>query len=131
MPQQRAAPSTNDAFSAHYAEGLREHCIRLQHCSECGRIRFPAGPSCPQCWSERFEWKSHNGQGEVVSFVWYMKSQHPRFTDVPYNVAMVRIDDGPVLVTNIVGVGIDELEVGRRVQATFEDEDTFSVVLFR
>ena len=130
MPQQRAAPSTSDLWSRHYAEGLRAHSILLQHGTDCGRVRFPAGPSCPGCWSERFEWKPHTGCGTVLSFVWYMKPQHPRFTEVPYNVAMVRVDDGPVLVSNIVAVGIDDLKVGRRVTATFADEDGFSVLLF-
>ncbi len=60
-----------------------------------------------------------------------MKPQHPRFTEVPYNVAMVRLDDGPVLVSNIVGVGLDDLKVGRRVTATFADEVGFSVLLFQ
>ena len=131
MPQQRAAAPTSDLWSRHYAEGLRAHSILLQHCTDCGRVRFPAGPSCPGCWSERFEWKPHTGRGTVLSFVWYMKPQHPRFTEVPYNVAMVRLDDGPVLVSNIVGLGIDDLKVGRRVTATFADEDGFSVLLFQ
>ena len=131
MPQQRAAPPTGDIWSRHYAEGLRAHSILLQHCADCGRVRFPAGPSCPGCWSERFDWKPHTGRGTVLSFVWYMKTQHPRFTEVPYNVAMVRLDDGPVLVSNIVGSSIDDMTVGRGVVATFADEDGFSVLLFQ
>lgn len=131
MPQYRAAPPTGDLWSRHYADGLRAHSVLLQHCTDCGRVRFPAGPSCPSCWSERFEWKPHTGCGTVLSFVWYMKSQHPRFTEVPYNVAMVRLDDGPVLVSNILGVSIDDLKVGRRIEATFADEEGFTVLLFQ
>jgi len=44
---------------------------------------------------------------------------------------MVRLDDGPVLVSNIAGVGLNDLKVGRRVEAKFSDEEGFSVLLFQ
>jgi len=67
----------------------------------------------------------------VTSFVWYMESLHPNFTEIPYNVTLVRLDAGPVVVSSLPDATIDSLRVGDRVHATFSDEPGgFSVLLF-
>lgn len=130
MPQ-RTPPPLGDPWLAHYASGLRAHTLQLQRCIDCGHVRHPPGPVCPECWSENTEWQPHSGQGEVTSFVWYMESLHPRFTEVPYNVALVRLDGGPVLVSTVCATAPGDLCVGDRVRATFSDEaGGFSILLF-
>ncbi|MGE0799138.1 MAG: Zn-ribbon domain-containing OB-fold protein [Lautropia sp.] len=128
----RSRPATADPWSAHYADGLACHEVRLQRCGDCGFVRFPAAPFCPECWSERFEWRVHRGTGRVTALVWYLEPQDPRFADGPYNVALVRLDDGPVVVSNVVEVAREALRVGDRVVATFLDEPAgFSLLAFR
>ena len=130
MPE-RAAPRRDDPFSAYFADALRDHRLVLQACLSCGTPRWPAGAVCPACWSEAAQWRSHPGTGEVTSFVWYFQPQHARFSEVPYNVSLVRLDDGPVIVSNVVGCAFGELSVGDRVTARFEDQPSgFTVLLF-
>jgi len=130
MPE-RAIPKNLDAHAARYWDSLREHRLMLQHCSGCGFVRFPPRSSCPECWSEAFDWREHSGSGRVTSFVWYMKPLDPRFPEVPYNVSLVALDGGPVLVSNVVDVAFGGLRIGDRVKARFSDEKSgFAVLLF-
>jgi len=128
MPQ-RTMPRADDAHRAAWADALRDHALRLQHCSACGFVRHPPGPVCPECWSDRFDWKDHAGDAEVSAFVWYMKSLDPRFPEVPYNVALVRLAQGPVIVSSVVDVAFGALQVGDRVAATFCDQGGGHTVL--
>ena len=130
MPE-RAPPRRDDPFAAHVADALRKHRLVLQACEACGTPRWPVGAVCPRCWSERAEWRAHPGTGEVTSFVWYFQPQHPNFAEVPYNVSLVRLDAGPVIVSNVIGCPFGELAVGDRVTARFQDEPGgFTVLLF-
>lgn len=78
----------------------------VQSCTECETFRYPPGPSCPHCLSAEFEWVEISGHGEIVSNIRFDKTyfeDHP----APYNVVAVRIDEGPILITNLVGPGSD------------------------
>jgi len=108
-----------DADTAEYWNYLRLGELRLQHCRACGRDRHPARWICPQCLSGDFEWKRLSGQGQIYSFVWYMKPLHASFLEVPYNVAIIELDEGPQLVSGVDSVAIGELYVGRHVEARF------------
>ena len=130
MPE-RTPPAITDSYSRGYWDGLRKHRLLLQHCSDCGFIRFPAGAVCPECWSDRFDWRQHSGAGTVTSFVWYMKSLDRRFPEVPYNVSLIRLDDGPVIISNVMEVDFSKLHIGDRVNARFSDENAgFTALLF-
>jgi hypothetical protein len=90
--------------------------VRLQKCSHCGHPRYPARWICPECLSEKYEWQPVRGTALVECFVWYMRSFDSRFAEVPYNVALVRLDEGPRLITNVLGVEFGQLSVGQQVQ---------------
>lgn len=132
MPR-RAPPASNTPWAAVHAQGLRDHRLLLQHCASCGFVRMPPGPVCPQCWSEDFRWEAHSGAGHVTSFVWYMRPLHPRFPEVPYNVALVQLDGPvPVVVASVADAHPDTLRVGDRVHACYGDaDDGASVLLFQ
>jgi hypothetical protein len=122
-------PRADGAHRAAYGSALRGHALRLQRCGTCGFVRHPPGPICPECWSGAFDWQEHAGEGEVKSFVWYMESLDPRFPDVPYNVALVRLAQGPVIVSSVVDIAVGALQVGDRVVASFTDEPGGHTVL--
>lgn len=130
MPE-RTLPAPTSQHVRDWWDGLRSHRVLLQHCTSCGVPRHPARAICPECWSEGAEWRPHSGRGAVTSFVWYMKPLDPRFTEVPYNVSLVALDGGPILVSNVVDVAFGELSIGDRVQARFSDEPAgFTALLF-
>jgi uncharacterized OB-fold protein len=118
--------------TARFWHALRERRIELQRCSQCGYLRYPPRWLCPECLAEAHQWEVLSGMGEIHSFLWYYRSLDPRFPHVPYNVAIVQLDEGPQLYTNIVGVGPEDLRVQQRVMAEFETVDEgHSVLLFR
>src|SRR5690606_30092792 len=68
-----------DGPEAPFWEGLREGEIRVQHCSACGRPRFPASRYCPKCHSGEFDWKPVTTEGEIESFCVFHKAYFPGF----------------------------------------------------
>lgn len=110
-----------DGPEAPFWEGLREGKIRVQHCSNCGRPRFPASRYCPNCHSEEFRWQAVTTEGEVESFCVFHKAYFPGFVgEMPYAVIQVKLDNGLRFFSNIVGIENDRLRTGMRVRAVFE-----------
>jgi uncharacterized OB-fold protein len=95
-------------------------------------FRFPASPVCADCDSDRFAWTQTTGRGALLSWVVFHKSYFTSFNDdIPYNVALVQLDDGPVICANIVGTDNDRLVKGMRLKALFDDvNDEFSILRF-
>lgn len=129
MPD-RTPPAIRNPHERAYWDHLAAHRACLQHCSRCSFVRHPPGPICPECWSDQFSWQPISGEGEVLSFVWYERSLDPRFTEVPYNVALVKLREGPALITNVLGCAFGELAVGTAVRACYEDQKAFTALLF-
>jgi len=106
-----------------YWNYLRQHEFRLQCCGACGTFRFPASPLCAQCGSTESEWKRCSGRGEVFSWVVFHKSYFPGFdAELPYNVAMVRLDEGPMFIANIVGTRNEDIYRSMQVEIFFDDD---------
>jgi uncharacterized OB-fold protein len=103
-------------------EALTEHRLQVQRCEECGALRFPIGPACPRCLSERHRWEQVSGRGTVLSWVVFRRAYDPAFAgDVPYNVAFVELVEDLRMFSNLVDVGLDEIEVGMEVEVVFDD----------
>lgn len=102
-------------------EACREGHLSLQKCGACGHLRYPISRFCPECLSEETAWERLSGRGTVFSYIVLHRAYHPGFKDdVPYNVALVQLDEGPRMFSNIVGVPNDAVRVGDAVQAVFE-----------
>lgn len=97
--------------------------LHLQCCSDCGTWRYPPGPACQECLSPDSEWKPVSGGGELLSWIVFHKQYLPAYP-APYNVIAVRLDEGPTVISNLIGDPRDERPVGRRVKlavAAMED----------
>lgn len=114
-------------------DGCREHELRFQKCAECGHIRWPASFLCPACHSQEILWMTAKGQGKIYSYIVYHRAYHPGFEkDVPYVVALVELDEGPRMLTNIIGCGREEVQCDMPVEMGWEDmEENFSLPKFR
>jgi uncharacterized protein len=103
-------------------EGAKAHHLLLPLCNNCGRFWFPPTQRCAHCMSADFVWREASGNGRIYSFVVYHRVYHPGFEgEVPYVVAVVELDEGPRLVSNIVRVAPDQVRCDMRVQVTFDD----------
>ncbi|MGH2947235.1 MAG: Zn-ribbon domain-containing OB-fold protein [Solirubrobacteraceae bacterium] len=112
---------------------LEEGRLTHQRCLLCGYAWLPPGGECPSCLGAEWTWETAAGGGRIVSWVVYHRAYHPAFADrVPYNVAIVELDEGPRLVTNVIGVeGGEGLEIERPVRLHVEHEGGVPVARFR
>jgi uncharacterized OB-fold protein len=121
-----------DAATAAFWEGCGARELRIQRCAACGAHRHPPAPICPRCRSFVSTWDVSRGAGHVFSYTVVHHPVHPATEErVPYNVAVVELDDcGGVLVTSNVVNTDDEVFVGMPVQLVWEQVDE-SLWLYR
>jgi uncharacterized OB-fold protein len=119
--------------SAPFWEAACKGELRMQRCGDCGHVRFPPSLLCARCLSEHAEWVKLSGRGTVYSWIVVHQSQHPAFNaDVPYNVAIIELEEGPRLHTNIIGCTNDQIHIGMPVAVAFEKvNDDTALVKFR
>jgi len=119
--------------SAPFWEAAVRGELRMQRCGDCGHVRFPPALLCGRCLSANAEWVKLSGRGTVFSWIVIHQSQHPAFNaDVPYNVAIIELEEGPRLHTNVVGCQNAELHIGMPVEVVFEKvNDDTALVKFR
>jgi len=100
----------------------REHRLLIQHCRACGRHQFIPQSCCRACLSEQVEWVETSGSGKVYSYTIIHRPPTRRFQeDVPYTVALVELDEGVRMMSNIVGIAPERVRVGMAVEVVFED----------
>lgn len=111
-------------------EGAKRHELMAYKCMNCGAFYYPA-VHCVSCDSPHMEWVRVSGKGTVHTFVVYHQVYHAGWKgDIPYNVAWIKLDEGPLLLTNIVESRNEEIFIGMRVEVVF-DEVTEDVTLHR
>lgn len=105
-----------------YWEYCRKHELRMQKCLQCGHIRFPISVICPKCHSMEAEWAKLSGKGTIYSFTIYRVPYHPAFKDdIPYVVAIIQLDEGPRLESNIIGCRVEDVRIEMPVEVAFDD----------
>jgi uncharacterized OB-fold protein len=118
------APVVN-ADSRPYWEGAREGKLLLQRCGDCGTLRFFPRYLCTACGSDRTEWAEASGRGTVHSFTIVHRAAFPEFqARTPYVVALVDLEEGPRIMTNIVGDDALAVSIGDAVVVEFEARGT-------
>ena len=111
-----------DEESRGYWEALARHQLYLQRCRDCGTKRFYPRALCPRCLSSSTEWVRASGRGAVYSFTVTHQNQAPGFREeLPYVLAIVELDEGVRIMTNVVGCAPDAIRIGMRVEVVFDD----------
>lgn len=104
-------------------DGLAEGKLRLQHCRECDNYQYPAEAFCYFCGATDIEWKDASGKGEVHTFITVHQRYHPAFADlIPYNVSVVELEEGPRLVSNVIGIDVGDVRIGLPVRVAPQKE---------
>ncbi|MEJ2723045.1 MAG: Zn-ribbon domain-containing OB-fold protein [Deltaproteobacteria bacterium] len=132
MVDKKPLPVPN-ADTKPFWDGCREHELRFQRCWECGHVRWPPSTFCPKCHSGAHDMITASGKGRVFTFAVYHQAHHPAFRDeVPYVVAVVELEEGVRLLSNIVGCRHDEVRCEMPVEVTWEDlSEEFSLPQFK
>ena len=111
-----------DEDTAPYWEYCKKHELRMQKCTQCGYIRFPVSIICPKCHSMEAEWTKLSGKGKVYSFIIYRQAFHPSYeNDIPYAVAIIKLDEGPCMESNINGCKMEDIKIDMPVEVYFDD----------
>lgn len=119
-----------DAESAPFWEGLGAGEFRLKYCTECGRPHYFPRVYCPFCWGDT-EWRVASGRGEVFATTVVRQMGFPPFRDrVPYNLAIVELEEGPHLLTHVVGVEPEAVRIGMPVRLAPELDGTVWMPFF-
>ncbi|MEQ8654856.1 MAG: OB-fold domain-containing protein [Kiloniellales bacterium] len=116
-----------------YWEGLAEGRLQFQRCSACDTAWLPPRAACPACLAPEPGWAVSSGQGRLVSWVVYRQAYADHLKErLPYNVAIVELDEGPRLLTNIIDSAEGEgFAVGARVSLALEEEEGLWLARFR
>lgn len=110
-----------DPESAPYWSALKAKRLVLKRCRDCGRAHFYPRALCPHCHSDALEWSDARGTGSIYSFTVARRPAGPAFkADTPYVVAVVDLDEGARMMTNIVTDDVNAVRIGQRVSIVFD-----------
>lgn len=124
---------TPDSETQPFWDALREGSFLLRHCETCGRDHYYPRPFCPSCWSDDLTWRPAAGTGTVYTFSVVHSNDLPPFKErLPYVAAIVELDEGPRVMTNIEGVAPEAVEIGMRVTVEYRPiSDEITIPVFR
>ncbi len=115
-------------------EGAKRGELRIQRCRSCGNAYFFPRPFCPHCSSKDVEWFTASGRARLYSYVINQRPA-PGFQDwTPYVIAVVQLEEGPRMMTNIIGIEPlpENLPIDMPVEVTWEQQsDEITLPLFK
>jgi uncharacterized OB-fold protein len=121
-----------DHVSKHYWEAAADGKVLYQECPACGHRQFYPRAMCTACAAEP-EWREASGRGTVHTFTIIRQNWAMPFKDeLPYVVAMVELDEGVKMMTNITDCDVDDVHVGMPVEAhTVRVEDGLGIPFWK
>jgi uncharacterized protein len=125
-PLPEATPETREFW-----DGARRHELRIQRCRSCGKAYFFPRPFCPHCSSKDVEWFTASGRGKLHTYVINHRPP-PGFRDAaPYVIAIVELEEGPRMMTNVIGVepAPEYLPADMPLEVTWEHQQSDDVTL--
>jgi len=120
-------------FSRPFWEAAKRHELLIQRCPKCRTHIFYPRYNCTECGARDLEWVKASGKGTIYTYTVARRPTHPAFADrVPYIIAIVELEEGPRLTTNIVDCDPDSVRIGTPVEVAFEDvNEEVSLPVFR
>ncbi len=129
-PMRIPLPRPTELSRPHW-DGCREGKLRVQRCSACGAYVFIPQYTCTECQEATLEWVESSGRGTVYSVTTIHRPQRPEF-EVPYSVAIIELEEGWYMLTNLVDCAIEDMQVGMPVEVAFRKmSDEITLPMFR
>lgn len=124
----RPGPKPTGVTEQYWAAAARGELL-LQQCTVCGGSQHYPRLLCSACGSGELTWRTATGRGEVYTYTVAYRPASDAFADVvPYVCALVDLDEGVRLLSNIVRVDVEDVNIGMRVEATFDGANGDNVV---
>jgi len=118
-----------DHSNSWFWDGVAHQRLLLQRCAGCGTLRYPAAPMCGSCQSLVWDTQEASGRGTVHAWI---VSHHPTEDDPePRIVALVALEEGPRVVSNIVGADPSAVDNELAVELTFVSYDEVTLPQFQ
>ena len=116
-----------------YWQGCRDHKLLVQQCASCGNVQFYPRVMCTNCISKDVEWIKASGAGKIKSFTIIHRAISKAYLEeVPYVVALIELEEGPTIMSNIIDCEPKSLVIGMDVEVTFENwSEAISIPKFR
>ena len=101
-------------------DAAKEHRLQLQRCGGCQAFIYYPRDRCPHCLSDQLQWQPVSGHGKVYSYTTVRRASTRSFADRPYVLAIVELDEGVRLTTNIEAPP-ERVKIGMPVTVFFDD----------
>jgi uncharacterized OB-fold protein len=121
------------ALTEPFWSAARERRLAIQRCDDCETFRFPPEPACATCSSTATSWVEMSGRATLYTWTVTHAPLLPFFAErEPWPVAVVELEEGPRLVTNLIDVSAEDYAIGMPLQVAFEDaSDDVTLIVFR
>ena len=124
MPKTIPVP---DALDKPFWDAVNEKRLLLQFCTSCERLQYPIKASCVRCGSgDNLDWKEAEGKGHILETLVVHDTRVVRLkADVPFNVAIVSLDEDPDInfLANLPGTPVNEAPQGAPVEVVYEEQE--------
>lgn len=124
---------TPEADTRPFWDATRQERLLIRRCRACGKPSFYPRSFCPACWSEDVVWEEASGRASLYTWSVVHRNDLPPFPGrVPYVAAVVDLEEGPRMMTNVVDCSFDELRIGMALTVAFRAEtDDIAVPVFK
>jgi uncharacterized OB-fold protein len=114
-------------------DAAQRDVLQIQRCNPCGKHYFYPRPFCPSCFSEDVAWVQVSGRATLHSYVINHRPMPGWEDDGPYAIALVELEEGPRMATNIVGIPNtpDDLVLDMALQVCFETQGGMKIPKFK
>lgn len=130
----RPLPNAEEFDTREFWAATKDKKLTYQQCENCNTIVFYPRRQCTGCTDSQLAWKTASGKGTVYTYSVVRQSYHPFFRNkIPYAVAWIDLDEGPRILSNVVGVAnpLADIKIGMKVQVEWEEHEALNIPLFK
>jgi uncharacterized OB-fold protein len=127
----RPLPDVN-ITSKPFWDAAKKHELMAYKCQNCGTHYYPL-TTCMHCDNPKMEWVKVSGKGKIYTFLVYDIAYNPQWEKyIPYNVSWIQLDEGPIMMSNVIDCPNDKLAIDMPVEVAFNDiNDQISLPMFK
>lgn len=128
-PTTRPLPHPTELSAPHW-QGAAEGKLMVQRCDDCGAYVFTPRERCRSCFGDKLRWVQSSGKGTVYSYTIVHRPPDPSF-DPPYCPAIIELDEGWMMLSNVVEADLTRIAIGDPVEVAFKDMGDITLPVFR
>ena len=130
----RPLPNAKELDTQQFWAATKNKEFKYQQCENCHKVVFYPRRHCTGCTTGKLAWKTASGKASVYTYSVVRQSYHPFFRNmVPYVVAWIDLEEGPRILSNVIGVDdpLNDVSIGQEVQLEWEEHEDLFIPLFR